>query len=406
MKNKKLLIIILCLVLAVTLLSGCGKSGDKAATDKTPFVIGVDLDVTGAGSALGVPERDSIKMLAEDLNSNGGINGHPIKLVEADNESDETKARLTGRKLITQDNVLAIIGTAQSTTSVPISEVAEREGIPSIGMGSSDAIVKGKKWAFKGPTSSDLLFKELLKGIEKAGVKKLAFISVNNAYGDSGLGAFDLVVKDTKITPIYKTKFSADTTDMSVEFLNAKKAGADGILVWAVMPGIGVANRDFARLGLQDQGMMLFSNSTMGDPVFLDAAGKEAAKVGTQFLNYKMMIAEQLSSDDPSKKVIDTFNNLYEKKYKVGKRVTYAANAHDSFNVVVNAIKSSNIKPDGDLKKNREAIREAMEKTDFLGILGNYKFSATNHRGSDTVGYIISKVVIGSDGKPTFAIVK
>lgn len=410
MTVKKLTGIILAIVMMATLLSGCGnsketKSGESGATQKAPFIIGVNLDTTGGGAALGVPERDTIKMLAEELNKAGGINGYPIKLIESDNESDPTKARLAARRLIDQEKVLAIIGTSQSTTSIPIGEVAEREEVPSIGMGSTDSITQGRKWAFKIPHSNYLYFQELLKDAEKVGVKKIAFLSVDNAYGESGLASYNEEIPKTSLKTVYTAKFPADTTDLSVEFLKAQQSGADGVFVWAVMPGVGIANRDFARLGLQDKGMKLFGGSTLGDPIFLEAAGKEAAKVGTRFLNYKLMQAELLPDSDPVKPIAMNYIGLYENKYKLGARVSYGANAHDAFNTLITAIKDSSVTPDGDLKQNRSALRDSLEKVNYLGILGQINLSAENqHRGSDAQGMVISNIVIGADGKPTYKI--
>jgi len=49
-------------------------------------------------------------MIAEEVNKKGGINGHPIELIIADDESDTTKCNLAVKKLIKKDEVPVIIG--------------------------------------------------------------------------------------------------------------------------------------------------------------------------------------------------------------------------------------------------------------------------------------------------------
>ena len=61
------------------LLSGvCGVSMAVAAE---PYRIGAVLEVTGGASFLGEPGRNGIKMLEEQVNAGGGINGRPIEMV-------------------------------------------------------------------------------------------------------------------------------------------------------------------------------------------------------------------------------------------------------------------------------------------------------------------------------------
>ncbi len=84
---------------------GCGK-GSKSE----PYVVGGIFSITGPASYLGEPERNSLEMVAEEINAKGGINGHPLKLVIYDDEGDVTKARLSAEKLLQKDKALAIVG--------------------------------------------------------------------------------------------------------------------------------------------------------------------------------------------------------------------------------------------------------------------------------------------------------
>src|SRR6266540_194089 len=83
-----------------------------------PYKIGAIFDVTGGGSSLGVPERDTVKMLEEQVNAKGGIKGpdgklHKVQVIVYDNQSQESQSVLVAKRLIEEDKVRVIIGQSQ-----------------------------------------------------------------------------------------------------------------------------------------------------------------------------------------------------------------------------------------------------------------------------------------------------
>ena len=71
--------------IGVVLFAACGTSFAKE-----PYKIGVVVAATGSASFLGEPERNTFIMLAEQINKEGGINGHPLEMIIEDSKSDET----------------------------------------------------------------------------------------------------------------------------------------------------------------------------------------------------------------------------------------------------------------------------------------------------------------------------
>ncbi|MEW6720833.1 MAG: ABC transporter substrate-binding protein, partial [Thermodesulfobacteriota bacterium] len=65
-----------------------------------PIRIGAIFSVTGPASFLGEPERNTAKMLEEDINRSGGILGRPVELIVYDDETDATKAVTAVDRLI------------------------------------------------------------------------------------------------------------------------------------------------------------------------------------------------------------------------------------------------------------------------------------------------------------------
>ena len=118
-------ILILVLVCMGLLLPGSGRTAE-------PYKIGGIFSVTGPQSFLGDPEKKSMEMFVEAINAQGGIDGHPLEAVIYDDEGDPTKANLAANKLISKDNVLAVIGPSTTPTTLAISPVLEQAKVPLI----------------------------------------------------------------------------------------------------------------------------------------------------------------------------------------------------------------------------------------------------------------------------------
>ena len=85
--------------------------------EKEAYKIGAVLSISGPASSLGIPEDNTAKMMEDQINAAGGINGHPIKMVIYDDETSPEKcATLTTRLVVTVSVVSSNpSGSARST---------------------------------------------------------------------------------------------------------------------------------------------------------------------------------------------------------------------------------------------------------------------------------------------------
>ncbi|MEJ2290304.1 MAG: ABC transporter substrate-binding protein, partial [Deinococcales bacterium] len=97
------------------LMAGLAAFGTASAQD---IVIGAAIAQTGPASSLGTGEVDALKLFEKQVNDAGGIDGHNLKIVLLDTASDPSKAVLNVRKLITEDNALAVICCTTSPESL------------------------------------------------------------------------------------------------------------------------------------------------------------------------------------------------------------------------------------------------------------------------------------------------
>ncbi len=379
------------LFLVMALLVGCGggqpapqpKADAPKAEAKKPIKIGVVFDISGAGSSLGVPERDSVKMIQEKLNAEGGVNGNPVELVIMDNKSDPTETVTVVKQLIDQ-GVVALVGTSQSSTSLAVTKVANDAQIPMVSAAASIKIVEDpkekNKWIFKTAQNDSVVAGKIIDYLKSKNLKKIAFLSVNNAFGDSGVVEFGKVAKAAGIDIAVAEKFGADDKDMTPQLTKVKNGKVDATIVWAIPPAASMITKGHRDLGVP--GPIIHSHG-IGNKTFIDLAGK--ASEGVVFPIGKLLVAEDLPDTDVQKKVLMDYVKGYEAKY--GPRSTFGGHGWDAAMIVLEAIKK--VGPD------KAKIRDELEKMSFVGISGPFKFTADDHSGLNKDALVMVEIKEG-----------
>lgn len=167
----------------------------SASAKTTAVNVGVILPLSGANAQFGINSRNGIELVAEQINARGGIKslgGAPINLVIADSTSAPATAATVGQRLITQNDVVAILGAYASSLSLALSEVTERRDTPLLTMSFSDEITgRGFKNVFQVIAKASALGAAQLEGTidiaKSAGVKleRIAVMYEDTAYGVS-----------------------------------------------------------------------------------------------------------------------------------------------------------------------------------------------------------------------------
>ncbi len=390
--KRRLLACLAIFVIAGLLLTGCGGQKEEVkptsgSADKEPIKIGVVLDSSGSASSLGEPEYNSAVILEDKLNAAGGINGRPVKLIIEDSESDETKSVLKAKKLVEQDKVIAIIGASTTGTTMSMVNYLQSAEIPLISPAASIKIVepvKDRKWIFKIPQSDSLIAEKMIEYLAGKNAKKVAFMSMNNAFGDSGKGEFAKVAAEKGITIVADEKFGADDKDMTVQLTRIKGLKPDAVIVWAIPPSASTVTKNFRTLGMT---VPLIHSHGIGNKAFIELTGPDAN--GVVFPIGKILVAEDLPDSDVQKKPIMDYIKDYEGKYGAMSRTTFGGHIPDALYLLKQAIETSGSAEPG-------KIREAIENTkNFAAVSGVYNFSPEDHNGLTKEALVLVEIVDG-----------
>jgi branched-chain amino acid transport system substrate-binding protein len=133
--------LIAVLLVAVVFVIACG--GEEATTTTAvstattggaatgePIKIGVLGSMTGTAAPAFPAIQKGYELEIANLNATGGINGRPIELITVDDKSDPATAVSVATKLITQDNVVALLGPLSTPCALAVQPLAEQYEIP------------------------------------------------------------------------------------------------------------------------------------------------------------------------------------------------------------------------------------------------------------------------------------
>ena len=377
-KTRQILSVFI-MVLALTW-SGCAKKEEPQA----PYKIGGIFAITGRASFLGEPERNSIELLAEQINAKGGVNGHPIELIIYDTEGDATKAVLNANKLIEKDNVLAIVGPSLSGTTLAVVPIAEKAQVPLISCAASVKITTPvKKWVFKTPQTDVMAVAKIYEYIKGQGAKKIAVLSVSNAFGDSGRQQLLQQAPDYGYEIVADERFGPKDTDMTPQLTKIRSLQPEAIICWGTNPGPAVIAKNMRQLGIE---IPLFQSHGVASKKFIQLAG-EAAN-GVILPAGKILVAGALPDSDPQKSTLQQYISDYEAKYKMAVS-GFGGYAWDGLQILAQALEKAGA--------DRAKIRDEIEKiSPYVGISGIFRFSPQDHNGlNKEEAFVVVKIVNG-----------
>lgn len=375
---KKLLAIISILMLIA--LTACSNStsenenGNKEQSGGTiQAKIGVVSYLTGAGAAYGEAITQGLKLAQKEINEQGDVK---IDLVIEDSAGKAEQAVSAGQKLMSDDEIVAIIGPTLSTEFFAVAPEADLNGIPIMGTSTTvDGIPEIGDYVFRNAIPESLAIPAAMeKAVSRTGAKKVAMIYGN----DDALtkGGFEVMKKTAEKMGLEITTietFQKGQSDYNAQLTTIKNTNPDLILASALYNEGAVIMDQARKMGID---IPFVGGNGFNSPQVLEIAGDAANG---------LIVATPWFGEADEPKVKD-FNKKYKDEY--GKLPDqFAAQAYDALYIYADALKRAG-------EVDREAFREALAETkDFEGILGNFSF--------DEVGDVVMKVKVVEikDGK-------
>ena len=228
-----------------TLLSG------TAALLASPFVlssvraeapavnVGVIMPLSGANAQFGINARNGIELVADEINAAGGIaelGGAKINLIVADATSTPTTAGNVAQRLITQQDMTALLGAFASSLTIAISEVTERRDIPLLTMSFADQLTgRGYKNIFQVVAKASVIGKaqfDYTAAIAQAAgskIEKIAIMYEDTAYGTAQANGLRAGAKAANVEIVMDDAYPLGITDTTPLINKLRGSGAQAV---------------------------------------------------------------------------------------------------------------------------------------------------------------------------------
>ena len=361
--------------LAVSLLIGALFAGTSHAQVK----IGVVSSSTGPIAMVGIPQKNTVPLMPTKAG------GQSIRYIPLDDGSDPTASVVAIKKLISEENVDAIIGPSGSPNAMGAIQFIAEAGVPLLAPVGTAAVVlpmnEQKKWVFKTTQNDGLIASALLEHMAKTGVKTVGFIGTADPYGENWGKVFAEGAAKKGIRIVADERFQRQDTSVTAQALKVIAARPDAVLIAApgspaVLPQLALVDRGYKGKFYQTHGAAL--------PDFLKLGGKKVE--GTILAASLMLVLDQVPDSHPSKKIAKGYMAAYEKAYGATP-ATFGGNMYDAGLLLEKAIPVALAKGKPGTPEFRSALRDALEQTrELAATQGVYNMTPADHSGFDDRG--------------------
>ena len=354
--------------------------------------VGVIASSTGPTAVVGIPQKNTVALLPKKI---GAID---VEYFVVDDASDVTQSVAAVKRLISEQNVDAIIGPPGSPNAMATLQFVAEAKIPMLAPVGAVSVVlpmdEQKRWVFKTTQNDGLIAEALVGHMAKKGVKTIGLIALGDAYGEGWVKTFAPLAEKAGMKVTITERFQR--TDQSVlgQVTKIVAANPDAVLVGAaggstVLPHVTLVERGYKGQIYQTHGAAV--------PDFVRLGGKSVEgaimAAGSMVLDDKM----QIPDSNPSKKVAADYIAAYEKMYAPAKAATFGANVYDAGLLLQRAVPIAAARGKPGTPEFRSALRDALEQTkEFVGTQGVYNMTAADHSGFDKRGRELMQL---KDGK-------
>jgi branched-chain amino acid transport system substrate-binding protein len=342
-------------VLSLSLLGGC-KSREKQ------IKIAVALPLTGDIASLGQGLKRAVLMAIDEANA-AHSTAKPIEALVFDDRSDPKEAVSIANRIISDPDVVAVIGHFNSGCSIPASRIYAQAGLPMISPASTNPELTlqqlSTQWVWprcifrvnttdnvQGAYAADFLANDLK-------LKKVGIIHDKTAYGQGVAEEFKKQFEKDGGAVVAFEGLQIGDRDFRSLLTRVKSDGPDAIYFGGMFSESGILVRQARDTGFKGPFILPEANY---DPSFLQVAGPAAEGA------YVTFVGSPPDLLDSAKK----FVSAYKQRYPSDELKSYDHYGYEAASIIIAAIKSAG--------PNRKKITDYLQHVKYDGVLGTTSF--------------------------------
>lgn len=214
---------------------GDGGGGASEATG-APIVIGMTGNYSGVIGSAYAPARDAYAAWAKMVNENGGIDGHPISLLIADNQGSPAQDLANAKKFVEEEGAIALVNLFPSGDHDPLEKYARSKNVPIVGGSAYDPIWNESPVMFPALGAVNTWWFGMAKAIDQEGMTKAGAIYCTEAAACKEVEQrWAKEARRLGIDVVYESGASLAQPDYTSQCVEARNRRAQAVM--AVMDG-------------------------------------------------------------------------------------------------------------------------------------------------------------------------
>jgi branched-chain amino acid transport system substrate-binding protein len=326
---------------------------------QSPIKIGLAGVMSGPVALIGQQSKEGADLRVREINEAGGILGRKLELYVADHACDPAQGITAVTKLISSDNVSAIIGSSCSSVTLAVMPLIQRSQVPQLEyLGTNPKItggagVGGNIWQFRLNIDDGIMVQALSKYIANKKVKSVAIIAQNDEYGRGAAAQFKGYLEPDGVKVVSMDFAASGTPDYRPIITKIKGLTPEGLIAVMDAPNAAPLALQTAEMDFHPK---VFGRGTVVTPAFQNLVKNPDIWDGAVEVNRWV--------DNPgAHDFAEAFKKAYGRPPELNNAMAYYA-----VEVLADAIKRAG-------SDERSKVRDALEKTDLkLPGLGPVKF--------------------------------
>ncbi len=369
-KHLRVLFFLVAVPAISVFLAGCNKpaaSGAPGAGGDT-IKVGEFASLTGSEATFGQSSHHGTQLAVDELNAAGGVLGRKIDLTTEDNQSQAGMSATVVRKLISSDNVVAVLGEVASSRSLEAAPICQESKIPMISPASTNPrVTQAGEYIFRvcfiDPFQGTVMANFSRKTLKLNTAAVLSDVKSDYSVGLAKFFKQGFLASGGKI--VAEENYSGGDKDFNAQLTAIKTANPDGIFVPGYYTEVGLIALQAKQLGIN---CPIFGGDGWESSSLVPIGG--SALEGDYFSTH-------FSPDDTSP-AVQNFVKSYQARYNETPDAM-AALGYDSAMMLADAIKRAG-------SADPAKIRDALAATkDFHGVTGVISMDADRNASKPAV---------------------
>jgi branched-chain amino acid transport system substrate-binding protein len=319
------------------------------------------------------------------------VGDHKIRVIQLDDASDPSNASRNASKLVEEENVDILIGTASTPSSAAMAAVAVAKKVPLISVSPLPPTAPGDggPWVVAIPQPPPLMAKAVVDRMKSTGAKTVGYIGYSDSWGDLVYDGLTKAADADGIKVTSNERYARADSSVTAQALKIVASRPD-----AIMTGGSGTPGALPYIALKERGYTgpIYGMHSLINPDFIRVGG--AAVEGAICPTGPVVVAEQLPESNPIRGVSLKFREAYQKANGAPATDAFSAYSFDAWLVFLDAAKramASGAKPG--TPEFRTALKNAMFTTkDLVGTHAVYNFKPGESYGVDERSLVLVRL--------------